>query len=54
MGLVSEIVPEGSCRSRAEELALEISKMPSLCMLNDRKSLYDQEALNLPDALRFI
>jgi len=52
IGLVSEIVPTGTARSRAEDLALEISNFPEKCMLADRLSAYQQEGLTMEDALK--
>ncbi|HRK36018.1 MAG TPA: crotonase/enoyl-CoA hydratase family protein [Candidatus Hydrogenedentes bacterium] len=52
MGLVNRVVPHGEARRAAEQLALEISKFPQVCMQGDRLSAYQQFDLPLPEALR--
>jgi enoyl-CoA hydratase len=42
MGLVSRVVPKGDARGAAETLAHDLSALPQVCMLNDRRSAYDQ------------
>ena len=51
MGLVNRVCPPGQARAQAEQLALEISRFPSLCMRNDRLSVYEQWDLSLDAAL---
>jgi enoyl-CoA hydratase len=51
MGLANRIVPKGTARAAAEELALEISRFPPLCMRHDRLSSYEQFALPLDEAI---
>ena len=51
MGLVNRVCPAGQTRAVAEELALQISRFPSLCMRNDRMSTYEQWDLNLDAAI---
>jgi enoyl-CoA hydratase len=41
-GLANRIVPKGMSRRAAEELALEISHFPEICMKGDRASVYEQ------------
>ncbi len=51
MGLANRIAPTGRARAVAEALAGEISQFPNACMLNDRRSAYEQADLSLLDAL---
>ncbi|HUO90796.1 MAG TPA: crotonase/enoyl-CoA hydratase family protein [Rhizomicrobium sp.] len=41
-GLANRIVPKGQSRQAAEELALEISRFPEVCMKGDRLSVHEQ------------
>jgi len=52
MGLVNRVVPDGTSRQAAEQLAREIAAFPQQCMLTDRASAYAQWDLPLNDALR--
>ncbi|MEP6723173.1 MAG: crotonase/enoyl-CoA hydratase family protein [Variovorax sp.] len=52
MGLVNRVVPNGTSRQAAEQLAHEIAAFPQLCMLTDRASAYAQWDLPLAEALR--
>jgi enoyl-CoA hydratase len=51
-GLANRVVPAGTSRAAAEELAREIAASPQLCMLNDRASAYAGWDLDLAEALR--
>ena len=51
MGLANRVVAEGKAREEAEELALQIANFPELAMLSDRRSVYEQEAMGLNEAL---
>jgi len=51
MGLVNRVVPKGAGRSSAEQLALEIARMPQLCMMGDRSSVYEQWDLPMDKAM---
>lgn len=51
-GLANRLVEPGEARSKAEELALDISRFPQLCMNADRMSSYLQWGMPLADALR--
>ena len=51
MGLVNRVVPKGTARAAAEQLALELSRLPQGAMLADRESAYRQHDLDLPAAL---
>lgn len=46
MGLANRVVPKGTARAEAEEMASQIASFPYLCMLNDRRSAH--EGLHLP------
>ncbi len=41
-GLANRIVPKGESRRAAEELALDISRFPEICMKGDRQSVLEQ------------
>ncbi|KUN23276.1 enoyl-CoA hydratase [Streptomyces antibioticus] len=51
-GLANRVVPTGTARTAAEELAAEIAAFPQACLRADRASVLDQEGLAEPDALR--
>jgi enoyl-CoA hydratase len=51
-GLVNRIARKGEARQAAEALAREIAAFPQMCMRADRRSAYDQFALDLEEALR--
>jgi enoyl-CoA hydratase len=51
IGLVNRVVPNGSARQAAEELAHEISRFPQVCMRGDRMSSYEQFDLTLEEAM---
>lgn len=46
IGLANRLVPDGTARGAAEELARRLARHPWSCMRNDRRSLY--EGLDLP------
>ncbi|GAA3968780.1 crotonase/enoyl-CoA hydratase family protein [Allohahella marinimesophila] len=52
MGLTNRVVPDGTSRFAAEELAAQIAEFPQQCMLADRASAYRQWDLSLADALQ--
>ncbi len=52
MGLANRVVPRGTSRAAAEQLAREIAAFPQACMRADRRSAYRQADLPLPEALR--
>lgn len=52
MGLADRVVPDGSCRERAEALAREIAAFPQLCMRGDRLSAYEQHGADIESALQ--
>ncbi|MFF4222379.1 crotonase/enoyl-CoA hydratase family protein [Streptomyces abikoensis] len=51
MGLVNRLVPPGTSRAAAEDLAAEIARFPQTCLRSDRASLLDQEGLDEERAL---
>jgi enoyl-CoA hydratase len=51
-GLANRVVPKGTARQAAQDLALEISRFPELCMKADRMSAYRQADMELAEALR--
>jgi enoyl-CoA hydratase len=52
IGLCDRVVPEGESRVAAEALAHEIARFPQACLRADRRSVFLQEGLSEPDALR--
>jgi enoyl-CoA hydratase len=51
MGLVNRVVPDGSSRGAAEELARELASLPQTCLRQDRLSLLEQDGLDEAAAL---
>jgi enoyl-CoA hydratase/carnithine racemase len=51
MGLANRVVPVGTCRAAAEELAAQLAAFPQQCMRNDRRSAHDQFGLALDQAI---
>jgi enoyl-CoA hydratase len=52
MGLANRVVPTGTARTAAEELAATIARFPQSCLRSDRASALDQEGLDEPTAMR--
>jgi enoyl-CoA hydratase len=52
MGLVDRVVPRGSARAAAEELARQITAFPWTCVRNDRLSTYEALDLDFEAAMR--
>ncbi|MDR2280918.1 MAG: crotonase/enoyl-CoA hydratase family protein [Gordonia sp. (in: high G+C Gram-positive bacteria)] len=50
-GLVNRVVPDGSARAAAVELAHDIARMPNTCMRGDRRSSREQWSLDERSAL---
>ncbi|MFF4702829.1 crotonase/enoyl-CoA hydratase family protein [Streptomyces sp. NPDC001288] len=46
MGLANRLVPAGTSRAAAEELAASLSAFPQACLRSDRASVLDQEGLD--------
>jgi len=51
IGLANRVVPRGQSRVAAEALAAEIAAFPPRCVLSDRRSAYESDALALEAAL---
>ena len=51
MGLANEVVKNGQSKSRAQEMALFISRFPQVCLNHDRMSLYEGLGMKIQDAL---
>jgi enoyl-CoA hydratase len=51
IGLVDRVVPDGSARRRAVELAVELAALPQACLRNDRLSAIEQWGLPEPEAM---
>ena len=52
MGLANRVVPTGTARAAAEELAREIARFPQECLRGDRLSALEQDGLTEADAIR--
>jgi enoyl-CoA hydratase len=52
IGLANRVVPRGSARSEAEQLARELTRFPQICLRADRRSAYEQWDRPLGAALR--
>jgi enoyl-CoA hydratase len=51
IGLANRVVPDGSARQAAEELAGQLARFPQVCLLGDRRSAYEQFDLAFDAAL---
>ncbi|MGN6574986.1 MAG: crotonase/enoyl-CoA hydratase family protein [Nocardioides sp.] len=51
MGLVDRVVPPGTARAAAEELAARIAGFPQTCLRQDRLSMLEQHGLPLDEAM---
>ncbi len=51
IGLVNRVVPDGSSRSAAEELAHQLAAFPQRCLREDRLSVLEQEGLGEQEAM---
>ncbi|MFF4620930.1 crotonase/enoyl-CoA hydratase family protein [Nonomuraea jabiensis] len=51
-GLANRLVPTGTARRHAEELAREIARFPQTCLRGDRLSALEQEGLSEEEAMR--
>lgn len=51
IGLANRVVPPGTARAAAEELARTIAAFPQICLREDRLSTYEQHGLDLDQAL---
>lgn len=50
-GLANRLAPEGQALVEAKALAEHLAKFPQTCLRSDRRSSYDQWALDIPAAL---
>jgi enoyl-CoA hydratase len=51
IGLVNRVVPSGTSKQAAEEIARQIATFPQVCMRNDRMSAYKQFGMALDEAM---
>lgn len=51
IGLANRLVPPGTSREAAEELAADLARFPQACLRNDRMSVLDAEGLPEEEAL---
>jgi enoyl-CoA hydratase len=51
IGLANRVVPDGTSRQAAEELARTLAKFPQIAMRSDRQSVFDQDGMQLAQAL---
>ncbi|MFO0723860.1 MAG: crotonase/enoyl-CoA hydratase family protein [Myxococcota bacterium] len=51
MGLANRVVPKGTARAAAEELARQLAELPNTCMRLDRRSAYETFERPLEQAL---
>lgn len=51
MGLVNRVVPRGTARQAAQELARQLTAFPQICLRNDRLSTYEQFDLSFEEAM---
>jgi enoyl-CoA hydratase len=52
MGLANRVVAPGTSRAEAETLAEQLSRFPQRCLLNDRRSAYEQWELPMEEAMK--
>jgi enoyl-CoA hydratase len=52
IGLCERVVPNGTARKAAEEMAREIARFPQECVRADRRSVYLQQGLPVREALQ--
>ena len=51
IGLANRVVPHGTARAAAQSLATQLAHLPQGALRGDRRSVYQQDALSLADAL---
>jgi enoyl-CoA hydratase len=51
IGLANRVVAKGCAREEAQALAHQIARLPQLCLRSDRTSVYEQNALDMGEAL---
>lgn len=52
IGLCERVVPDGTCRAAAEEMAHEIARFPQACVRADRASIYGQSGKGIWEAMQ--
>jgi len=52
IGLANRVVPSGGSLAAAQELAAELARFPQVTMRGDRRSVHEQESLDVEAALR--
>ena len=52
MGLANRVVPDGTARQAAEDLAAQLAALPQECLRSDRLSAYEQSDLAFREAMR--
>jgi enoyl-CoA hydratase len=52
MGLIQEIVPDGTALDRSIEMAVRMAEYPWTSLINDRKAAYEGMALDLPEGIK--
>ena len=52
IGLANRVVPKGTARAAAEELAAQIASFPQQTMRNERRSAFESQSLPLDEALK--
>jgi enoyl-CoA hydratase len=52
MGLANRVVAPGTSLVEAEALAEQLSRFPQRCLLNDRRSAYEQWELSMEEAMK--
>jgi enoyl-CoA hydratase len=53
IGLANRVVPKGQARERAEELAVELARLPQQCMRSDRLSALNQWGISEAEAMDY-
>jgi enoyl-CoA hydratase len=51
LGLVNRVVPSGTCRKAAQELARELARHPQTCLREDRLATYENLELPFAEAM---
>ncbi len=52
IGLANRVVPDGTSRQAAEELARQIAAFPQVCLRSDRLSAHEQAGMSHDEAMR--
>ena len=51
MGLVNRLVPSGTARPAAEQLARQVASLPQACLRSDRASVLEGAAVGFGEAM---